>query len=237
MAGFHGARMTSISSSGSPHRRVPPAGISRCHGPCPSCDGSGTAPNSRSLRTRVTCRFTTGGIRVLPDRKHVQLPRIGVVKTHESTRKLARRLEQGTARLLAATISRTANRWFVSFTVEVQRQVPASNARTSVVGVDVGVRYLAVLSTGQIIPNPRALEGSLHRLRRLNRALARRTPGSKRRNQPQQRLARVSARAISATGTAQLRRQLAYKATWYGCRLVVADRFFPSSKTCSGCGG
>jgi putative transposase len=67
-------------------------------------------------RARVACRFTTGAIRVLPDRKHVQLPRIGVLKTHESTRKLARRLEQGTARILAATISRQADRWFVSFT-------------------------------------------------------------------------------------------------------------------------
>jgi IS605 OrfB family transposase len=44
------------------------------------------------------------------------------------------------------------------------------------------------------------------------------------------------ARAIADTGMAELRRQLAYKSIWYGCRLVVADRFYPSSKTCSGCG-
>jgi putative transposase len=37
---------------------------------------------------------------VLGDRKHVQLPRIGVLKTHEATRKLARRLAQGTAAFL-----------------------------------------------------------------------------------------------------------------------------------------
>jgi putative transposase len=37
-------------------------------------------------RTRDACRFTTGPIKVLPDRKHIQLPRIGVLKTHESTR-------------------------------------------------------------------------------------------------------------------------------------------------------
>jgi putative transposase len=48
--------------------------------------------------------------KVLGDRKHVQLPRIGVLKTHESTRKLARRLEQGSARILSGTISRTADR-------------------------------------------------------------------------------------------------------------------------------
>jgi putative transposase len=228
-------------------------------------------------RARVACRFTTGAIRVLPDRKHVQLPRIGVLKTHESTRKLARRLEQGTARILAATISRQADRWFVSFTVEVQRALPAGNGKPGIAGVDVGIRHLAVLSTGQTIPNARALEQSLRKLRRLNRQLARRTPGSRRRNRTRHRLAHVHARAanlrgdamhklttalathhgtvvieqlnvagllrnrrlaraIADTGMAELRRQLTYKTQWYGSRLVVADPFYPSSKTCSGCG-
>jgi putative transposase len=231
----------------------------------------------KKRHARLACRFTTGPIRVLPDRKHIQLPRIGVLKTHESTRKLARRLEHGSARILAATISRRADRWFVSFTVEVQRTIPASNRTTSVVGVDVGIRRLAVLSTGAVIPNPHAMERSLQKLRRLNRELARRTPGSRRRRQTRLRLARVHARAanlrqdtlhklttslatqhgtvvieqlnlagmsrnrrlaraISDTGMGELRRQLAYKSTWYGCRLVVADPFYPSSKTCSACG-
>ena len=106
-------------------------------------------------RSRDTCRFTTGAIKVLADRKHVQLPRIGVLKTHESTRKLARRLEQGSARILAATVSRQADRWFVSFTVEVERSIPVSNGETTVVGVDAGIRHLAMLSTGMAIPNPR----------------------------------------------------------------------------------
>ena len=79
---------------------------------------------------RAACRFTTGQIQVLGDRKHLQLPRIGVLKSHESTRKLARRLEQGTARILAATVSRQADRWFVSFTVEVQRHLPTGNGST-----------------------------------------------------------------------------------------------------------
>jgi putative transposase len=231
----------------------------------------------KKRRARVACRFTTGAIRVLPDRKHVQLPRIGVVKTYESTRKLARRLEQGTARILTATISRRADRWFVSFTVEVQRTIPAGNGKSSVVGVDVGIGHLAVLSTGATIPNPRVLEHSLRKLRRLNRELARRKPGSRRSTRTWRRLARVHARAanlrrdalhqlttslatqhgtvvvedlhvagmvrnrrlaraIADTGMAELRRLLGYKTRWYGCRLVVADRFFPSSKMCSGCG-
>ena len=44
------------------------------------------------------------------------------------------------------------------------------------------------------------------------------------------------ARVLSDAGLAELRRQLSYKTAWYGSRLVVADRFYPSSKTCSACG-
>jgi putative transposase len=145
-------------------------------------------------RARDACRFTTGQIKVLPDRKHIQLPRLGVLKTHASTRKLARRLEHNTARVLAATVTGTADRWFVSFDVEVQRHFPTGNGKTAVVGVDVGIRYLAVLSTGASpVPNPHALESSLRRLRRAGRELARRRPGSRRRDRTRRRLARVHA--------------------------------------------
>lgn len=44
------------------------------------------------------------------------------------------------------------------------------------------------------------------------------------------------ARHISDAGLAEIRRQLAYKTIWNGGRLLVADRWYPSSKTCSGCG-
>jgi IS605 OrfB family transposase len=205
---------------------------------------------------------------VLADRRHVQLPRIGVVKTHESTRKLARRLEQGTARILAATISQTADRWFVAFTVEVEREIPIGDGKTSVVGVDVGVRHLAVLSNGATIANPRALEQSLRKLRRLNRELSRRRSDSKRRTRTRRRLRRVHARTanirrdtlhklttalateygtivvenLNVAGMLRHRRiaraisDIGYKTNYYGSRLLVADPFFPSSKTCSGCG-
>jgi putative transposase len=42
--------------------------------------------------------------------------------------------------------------------------------------------------------------------------------------------------SISDAGLGELRRQLAYKSEWYGSTLVIADRFFPSSKLCSSCG-
>jgi putative transposase len=43
------------------------------------------------------------------------------------------------------------------------------------------------------------------------------------------------ARAISDVGMGEFRRQLTYKATWYGGQVIVADRFFPSSRMCSRC--
>jgi putative transposase len=43
-------------------------------------------------------------------------------------------------------------------------------------------------------------------------------------------------RALSDAGFGEFRRQLAYKCQWHGSELVVADRWFPSSKTCSRCG-
>jgi transposase len=84
----------------------------------------------------------------------VTLPRLGTVRTHESTRKLARRLERGTARILSATVSRTAQRWFVSFTVEVERAVPRCHARPgSAIGIDLGVKTLltGVDETGTVV--------------------------------------------------------------------------------------
>jgi putative transposase len=44
------------------------------------------------------------------------------------------------------------------------------------------------------------------------------------------------ARAIADQGWAEFHRQLTYKTAWYGSRLLVAPRFYPSSKTCSRCG-
>ncbi len=44
------------------------------------------------------------------------------------------------------------------------------------------------------------------------------------------------ARAISDAAWAELRRQLEYKADWYGRTVIAVDRFYPSSKTCSACG-
>ncbi|MEX5636782.1 IS607 family element RNA-guided endonuclease TnpB [Parafrankia sp. FMc2] len=231
-------------------------------------------------KARDSFRYTTGAYGPAGDRR-VKLPRIGWVKTHEPMGALTARLADGRARLLGATVSRTAGRWFVSFTVEVDRTVPAGPSRrqraAGPVGVDLGVKHLAVLSTGETIPNPKHLGSALRRLRKASRSYARSKPGSAGRRQHAARLGRIHARvahqrrdglhklttrlakthtsivvedlhvagmvrnrrlarAVSDTGMAEIRRQLTHKTGWYGSTLVVADRWYPSSKTCSGCG-
>lgn len=89
-------------------------------------------------RCRDSFRFSTGAIGCTGTT--VALPRLGVIRTHKSTCKLARRLGAWTARILSATVSRTAGRWFVSFTVEVERAIPERHARPgSAIGAPTGV--------------------------------------------------------------------------------------------------
>jgi putative transposase len=238
-------------------------------------------------RDRVT--FTTGAIRVEPDRRHVTLPRIGTVRVHENTRRLERLLAKDRARILAVTVSRRGTRLIAAFRVIVQRPIQPGPAQPgSRVGVDVGVRILATVASpdGEVIervPNPRPLEAALKQLRHLSRERSRRTRGSARYTQTNGKISRLNHRVASIRGhhihvlTSRLakthgeivvegldvaamlrqkgltgararrrglsdsalgetRRQLGYKTGWYGSRLVLADRWYPSSKTCHACG-
>jgi len=133
-------------------------------------------------------------------------------RTHEPVAKLARKLEDGTARILSATVSRTAQRWFVSFAVEVERDVPGQHARPgSAVGVDLGVKTLltGVDHRGRLITvaGPRPLRASLRKLRRASRAHSRKQPGSAGRRKSAARLGRLHARVAS------LRADALHKAT------------------------
>lgn len=153
-------------------------------------------------------RFTTGAIRVEADRHHVVLPRLGRIRTHESTRKLAAKIEGGRARILSATVTRSAGRWQVSFTVEVHRVVgrPAVPAHVAadqaIVGVDAGVNTLAMVCApdGTVIhqePHPGGLAAAQGRLHCLGRKAARQQQGSKRWRKTQRRIARCHHRAAN----------------------------------------
>ncbi|MFI5783712.1 IS607 family element RNA-guided endonuclease TnpB [Nocardia sp. NPDC051570] len=251
-------------------------------------------PRFKGRKTTLSCRFTTGAFGLVDaDRRHVKLPRIGVVRTLESTRKLARHIERGTARIRSATLSHRRGRWFVSFSVEVDHPARSGAARpslTAAVGVDLGIAHLAVLSRPVagvsdehgMVANPKHLDHAHRALRRLQRRAARpRGPDKRTAATPSKRweathakvnrlhtrvanaradslhrlttgLAEQSgpvvvedlnvagmlrnrrlARHIADTGWGELRRQLEYKTAWRGGTLIVADRWFPSSKTCS----
>ena len=151
-------------------------------------------------KCRDSFRFGAGTMRC--ERSTVTLPRLGRVKTFESTRKLARRIEAGTARILSATVSRTAQRWFVSFTVEIDRDIPEQHARPgTAIGIDLGVRTLLTGfdSGGQVIKveGLKPLKRELRKLRRASRAHSRKQPGSANRRKAAARLGRIHARVAN----------------------------------------
>jgi putative transposase len=233
--------------------------------------------------------FTTGAMRVEPDRRHLTVPVIGCVRTHENTRRVERLIAKGRARVLAITVRRNGTRLDASVRVLVQRPQQAGVTQPdSRVGVDVGVRRLATVANqdGTVlehVPNPRPLETALRELRHVSRARSRCTKGSRQyreRTTEMSRLhrrvndvrthhlhtlttrlakthgrivvegldaagmlqqkglpgARARRRGLSDAALGTPRRHLSYKTGWYGSQLVVAERWFPSSKTCHACG-
>ena len=156
-------------------------------------------------KCRDSFRFSCGAIRC--EGATVTLPRLGMIRAHESTRKLARRVESGAARILSATVSRTAGRWFVSFTAETGRDIPEQHARPgSAVGIDLGVKSLLTGAddAGNVVavPGPKPLRAALRKLTRASREHSRKQPGSANRRTSAARLARVHARVADVRADA-----------------------------------
>jgi putative transposase len=176
------------------------------------------------------------------------------------------------------TISEKAGRWYVSVLIE-DAEPKKVETTWPVLGIDLGIKTLAVLSDGTLYENPKHLDASQRLIKKLSKRLNRqKKKGTNRRAKTKARLARVHARvsfqrndvihkmtseivktkrpsviviedlnvsgmvknhklarAVSGASFGEVRRQLTYKTEWYGVRLIVADRFFPSSKICSRC--
>lgn len=156
-------------------------------------------------KDRTTPRFayTTGSFGLIDDDRHaLRLPRIGRVHCMEN---IAKRV--GAARVLRMTVSRHAGRWYASLTVERPDVRPIRPPKSEAVGIDLGVKTLATLSDGTVIPNPHTLGTNEYRLKRAQKALSRKTRGSNRRRAARERVARLHARV------ADQRRDLLHKLT------------------------
>jgi putative transposase len=164
----------------------------------------------------------TGTIKVFS--RQVQLPRIGLVKTKERTDNLVGLIQAKKARILSATISREADRFYVSLTCEVERPDPKPKevrSEDDVVGVDLGLSSFAVLSDGTWIEAPKPLAKRLRLLKRRSKQLSRKEKGSNNSKKAALRLARLHRKVKN------LRRDFLHKQTTWLARtkpvIVVED--------------
>jgi putative transposase len=164
----------------------------------------------------------TGTIKVFP--RQVQLPRIGLVKTKERTDKLVGLIQAKKARILSATISREADRFYVSLTCEVERPDPKPKevrSEEDVVGVDLGLSSFATLSDGTRVEAPKPLAKRLRLLKRRSKQLSRKEKGSNNGRKAALALARLHRKVKN------LRRDFLHKQTTWLARtkpaIVVED--------------
>ena len=89
----------------------------------------------------------------------------------------------------SVTISEDAGHWYAAVNVEVEP--PEYEHPQESVGIDVGIKTLAVLSDGREFENQKLLRSELRKLKRLSRELSRRQEGSGRWNRTKQKLAKL----------------------------------------------
>lgn len=131
-------------------------------------------------------RFTLSNDQFRVAGRRIRIPHIGEVRMREPLR--------FSGKILSATVSRTADRWFVSITVETGQPAPRTENQGAV-GVDLGVSALATLSTGEApVAGPKPHKALLGRIKRLSRSLSRKKKGSANRRKAKARLARCHAR-------------------------------------------
>lgn len=243
--------------------------------------------NWRSKRNHNTFRATNIYIKV--DGSYIRYnTQVGFIRMCEGLR--------FDGKIMNATFSHDGQ-WFWA-SVQVKFDKPETEPSSEIVGVDLGIKYLAVTSDGQIEENPKAYYVAQAKLRRIQRKLDRQRRANNpdcyhangtakrgkrplkqsnqmkqteqelrrlhtrikntRRNAQHQLTASVAknygliiledlnvkgmlknhklAKAISDAGFHELKRQFEYKAEFYNGVVGVVDRWFPSSKLCSGCG-
>jgi putative transposase len=123
--------------------------------------------------------------------RSVTLPGIGSLAVRDDTRRLRRMIAKGRAKVTFATVSRRADRWWVTLNIEAAELHPAHRHPARVegdrggwVGIDRGLARFLVAATADghevacIDSPPRPLVTGMRRQRRLAKALSRKQKGS-----------------------------------------------------------
>ncbi len=103
-------------------------------------------------------RFTLTNDQFSVSDKRIRIPNLGWVRMREVLR--------FSGKIISATISRKADKWFVSITVDTE-EMPPMYENQAMVGVDLGVHRLATLSDGTFVTGAKSHGILLNRLRRL----------------------------------------------------------------------
>jgi len=237
-------------------------------------------------RDRGRVRFSTGAMRLEPDRRHLVLPVIGRLRSKENTRRLQRLVAKGRARVLSMTLSEHGGRLYVSVQAIVAHQPRTPSQPDGRCGVDLGIgQEWAVIAHGdgsiERVAHPAPWQQVQRQQRRVARQVSRRTVGSRGHRHASTKRAvldrraanlrsqaihtfttrlarrygtvvvedldvaamgrgmgrRAFRRSVYQAGIGKVRPLLCYKCPREGGALVVADRWFASSKTHHGCGG
>lgn len=128
-------------------------------------------------------------------RIRVHIPRVGLVKLYEKNHSKLPEFDK--LKLTSATISRQAGRWFVSFHLKngiENKPLPKELSGAEITGIDLGIKDLAITSGGETFDNPKAYKSKLQRLKRYQRAYARKQKGSKNKQKARFKIARLHKR-------------------------------------------
>jgi putative transposase len=131
-------------------------------------------------------RFTLTNDLLRVEGRHIRIPKLGWVHMREALR--------FGGKIVSASVARVADHWYASITVDTSDPPVPPAENQGPVGVDLGIKALATLSTGETFQDPNALRSLLTRLRRLSRALSRKVKGSRNRARAKLKLAKLHVR-------------------------------------------
>lgn len=140
----------------------------------------------RFRRKGIDDRFAISNDQFEVDGRRIRIPKLGWVRMREALR--------FNGHIVSASVSRKADHWYVSITVDCLDPSLQPAEDQGVVGVDLGITRLATLSTGETVDGPKALRRLLDSVRRLSRAVTRKVKGSHNRAKARLRLARLHER-------------------------------------------